>query len=56
MILLLKLDNQEDRENISITVKKAYDEPVIEPKVEPVIEPKVEPVIEPKVEPVIEPT
>ena len=59
--IIVKHDNQEDRENISITVKKAYDEPVIEPKVEPVIEPKVEPVnvepvIEPKVEPVIEQT
>ena len=54
--IIVKLIDQEDRENISITVKKAYDEPVIEPKVEPVIEPKVEPVIEPKVEPVIEPT
>jgi hypothetical protein len=53
--IIVKANNQEDRENISITVKKAYDEPVIEPKVEPVIEPKVEPVIEPKVEPVIEP-
>ena len=49
--IIVKANNQEDRENISITVKKAYDEPVIEPKVEPVIEPKVEPVIEPKVEP-----
>ncbi len=48
--IIVKANNQEDRENISITVKKAYDEPVIEPKVEPVIEPKVEPVIEPKVE------
>ena len=37
--IIVKADNQEDRENISITVKKAYDEPVIEPKVEPVIEP-----------------
>ena len=53
--IIVNANNQEDRENISITVKKAYDEPVIEPKVEPVIEPKVEPVIEPKVEPVIEP-
>jgi hypothetical protein len=53
--IIVKANNQEDRENISITVKKAYDQPVIEPKVEPVIEPKVEPVIEPKVEPVIEP-
>ena len=53
--IIVNANNQEDRENISIIVKKAYDEPVIEPKVEPVIEPKVEPVIEPKVEPVIEP-
>jgi hypothetical protein len=53
--IIVKANNQEDRENISIIIKKAYDEPVIEPKVEPVIEPKVEPVIEPKVEPVIEP-
>ena len=44
--IIVKHDNQEDRENISITVKKAYDEPVIEPNVEPVIEPNVEPVIE----------
>ena len=50
--IIVNANNQEDRENISITVKKAYDEPVIEPKVEPVIEPKVEPVIEPKVEPI----
>jgi hypothetical protein len=53
--IIVNANNQEDRENISIIVKKAYDKPVIEPKVEPVIEPKVEPVIEPKVEPVIEP-
>jgi hypothetical protein len=33
--IIVKADNQEDRENISITVKKAYDEPVIEPKAEP---------------------
>ena len=50
--IIVNANNQEDRENISIIVKKAYDEPVIEPKVEPVIEPKVEPVIEPKVEPI----
>ncbi|MDC0884069.1 hypothetical protein PL987_03155 [Nitrosopumilus sp.] len=49
--IIVNVGDKEDRENISITVKKAYDEPVIEPKVEPVIEPKVEPVIEPKVEP-----
>ena len=54
--IIVKHDNQEDREDISITVKKAYDEPVIEPNVEPAIEPNVEPVIEPNVEPVIEPT
>ncbi|MDB9721444.1 hypothetical protein OAA51_00290 [Nitrosopumilus sp.] len=54
--IIVNVEDKEDRENISITVKKAYDEPVIEPKVEPVIEPKVEPVIEPKVEPVIEPS
>jgi len=53
--IIVNVGDKEDRENISITVKKAYDEPVIEPKVEPVIEPKVEPVIEPKVEPVMEP-
>ena len=49
--IIVNANNQEDRENISIIVKKAYDEPVIEPcKVEPVIvEPKV-------VEPVVEPT
>ena len=52
--IIVNVGDKEDRDNISITVKKAYDEPVIEPKVEPVIEPKVEPVIEPKVEPVIE--
>ena len=52
--IIVNVEDKEDRESISITVKKAYDEPVIEPKVEPVIEPKVEPVIEPKVEPVIE--
>ena len=45
--IIVNANNQEDRENISIIVKKAYDEPIIEPKVEPVIEPKVEPVIEP---------
>ena len=50
--IVVKADDQEDRENISITVKKAYDEPVIQPKVEPAIEPA----IEPKVEPAIEPT
>jgi hypothetical protein len=42
--IIVNANNQEDRENISIIVKKAYDEPVIEPKVEPVIEPKVEPI------------
>ena len=45
--IIVNANNQEDRENISIIVKKAYDEPVIEPKVESVIEPKVESVIEP---------
>ena len=45
--IIVNANNQEDRENISIIVKKAYDEPVIEPKAEPVIEPKAEPVIEP---------
>ena len=45
--IIVNANNQEDRENISIIVKKAYDEPVIELKVEPVIELKVEPVIEP---------
>ncbi|MBT3924665.1 MAG: hypothetical protein HOF28_02290 [Nitrosopumilus sp.] len=53
--IIVNLGDKEDRENISITVKKAYDEPVTEPKVEPVTEPKVEPVTEPKVEPVTEP-
>ena len=53
--IIVNVGDKEDRKNISITVKKAYDEPVIEPKVEPVIEPKIEPVIEPKVESVIEP-
>ena len=48
--IVVKANNQEDRENISITIKKAFDEPIIEPKVEQVIEPKVEQVIEPKVE------
>ncbi len=45
--IIVNVGDKEDRETISIIVKKAYDEPVIEPKVEPVIEPKVEPVIEP---------
>ena len=45
--IIVKADNQKDVENISITVKKAYDEPVIEPKAELVIEPKAELVIEP---------
>jgi hypothetical protein len=53
--VIVNVGDKEDRENISITVKKAYDEPVMEPKVEPVMEPKVEPVMEPKVEPVMEP-
>jgi len=54
--IIVTVGDKEDRENISITVKKAFDEPVVEPKVEPVVEPKVEPVVEPKVEPVVEPT
>ena len=37
--IIVNANNQEDRENISIIVKKAYDEPIIEPKVELVIEP-----------------
>ena len=37
--IIVNANNQEDRENISIIVKKAYDEPVIEPKAEPVVEP-----------------
>jgi len=44
--IIVSVGDKEDRENISITVRKAYDEPVIELKVEPVIELKVEPVIE----------
>ena len=50
--IVVNVKDKEDRQNISITVKKAYDEPVLEPKVEPVLEPKVEPVLEPKVEPI----
>ena len=53
--IIVTVGDKEDRENISITVKKAFVEPVVEPKVEPVVEPKVEPVVEPKVEPVVEP-
>jgi len=53
--IIVNVGDKEDRENISITVKKAYDEPVIEPKAELVIEPKAELVIEPKAELVIEP-
>ena len=49
--IIVTVGDKEDRENISITVKKAFVEPVVEPKVEPVVEPKVEPVVEPKVEP-----
>ena len=45
--IIVTVGDKEDRENISITVKKAFDEPVVEPKVEPVVEPKVEPVVEP---------
>ena len=51
--VIVNVGNQEDRQNVSIIVKKAYEQPVVEPKVEPVVEPKVEPVVEPKVEPVI---
>ena len=36
--IIVKADNQEDKENISITVKKAYDQPVLEPVLEPNIE------------------
>ena len=54
--IIVNANNQEDRENISIIVKKAYDEPVIEPKAEPVVEPISEPVVEPISEPVVEPT
>ena len=50
--VIVNVGNQEDRQNVSIIVKKAYEQPVMEPKVEPVVEPKVEPVVEPKVEPV----
>ena len=50
--IIVNANNQEDRENISITVKKAYDEPVIEPKVKSVIEPKVEPKVKPVIEPI----
>jgi hypothetical protein len=49
--VIVSIGDKEDRENISITVKKAYDEPEIESKVEPEIESKVEPEIESKVEP-----
>ena len=45
--IIVTVGDKEDRENISITVKKAFVEPVVEPKVEPVVEPKVEPVVEP---------
>ena len=44
--IVVKANNQEDRENISIIVKKAYDEPVVEQIVEPVVEQIVEPVVE----------
>ena len=54
--IIVNANNQEDRENISIIVKKAYDEPVIEPKAESVVEPISEPVVEPISEPVVEPT
>ena len=42
--VIVNVGNQEDRQNVSIIVKKAYEQPVVEPKVEPVVEPKVEPV------------
>ena len=41
--IIVTVGDKEDRENISITVKKAFDEPVVEPKVEPKVEPVVEP-------------
>ena len=34
--IIVNVGDKEDRENISITVKKAYDEPKVEPKVEPI--------------------
>ena len=40
--IIVNVEEQEDRENITIIVKKAYDEPVIEPEVESAIEPEVE--------------
>ena len=52
--IIVNANNQEDRENISIIVKKAYDEPIIEQKAEPIIEQKAEPIIEQKAEPIIE--
>ena len=36
--IIVNADNQEDRENITITVKKAYEQPVAEPVAEPVDE------------------
>ena len=48
--VIVNVGNQEDRQNVSIIVKKAYEQPVVEPKVELVVEPKVELVVEPKVE------
>ena len=53
--IIVNVGDKEDRENISITVKKAYDEPEVELEVEPKVEPKVEPEVEPKVEPEVEP-
>jgi len=50
--VIVNVGNQEDRQNVSIIVKKAYEQPVVEPKIEPVVEPKIEPVVEPKIEPV----
>ena len=34
----VNVDNQEDRENITIIVKKAYEQPVAEPVAEPLAE------------------
>ena len=34
--VIVNVGNQEDRQNVSIIVKKAYEQPVVEPKVEPV--------------------
>ena len=45
--IIVKAGSQEDKENITITVKQAYVEPVKEPKTEPK-EPTPEPIEEPK--------